>query len=387
MPKIAATIVLALVWGLVATVPSAQAASRAAPTVADVTAPHPRMMENGAGFASLTSRVTSDDVSASLYSTVLKNADAMLTAPVVTYSKPDGARLLDTSRLVLDRSYTLMVAWKVSGDNKYADRLWRDLDAASGFPDWNPDHFLDTAEMTHAFAVAYDWGYSYWDSSKQAQLRQAILDKGLAPSLKVYDATTVNDAPYKYGGNWSMRADNVNIVVNSGMAMGALAVANDTTSALPQQILDKSFASIQVGLRRVRPGRRLQGGPDLLGLRHPLPDLLPRLAQDLDRQRLRAVLGAGARADRVLHGGDDRPGRAVLRVRGQHHELPAGRLVRRPRRPLRRPEGDAARRGDEVDGLRAAAARSSATPPSRPGRRLRRRRRCRTPSWPPASPR
>ena len=200
-------------------------------------------------------------MSASLYASVLKNADAMLTAPVVTYAKPDGARLLDVSRTVLDRSYTLMLAWKVSGNSKYGARLWSDLDAASNFPDWNPDHFLDTAEMTHAFAIAYDWGYPYWDSTKQAQLRKAILDKGLAPSLKVYDATSVNDTPYKYRGNWAMRVDNVNIVINSAMAMGALAVANDTSSDLPQRILDESFASLQIGLGAYGPDGGFKEGP------------------------------------------------------------------------------------------------------------------------------
>ena len=260
--SIAAATVAALVLGLVPAAPAqAAATTSSSPVTADVTAPHPRLMENGAGFASLANRVSSDDVSASLYTTVLKNADAMLGAPVVTYSKPDGARLLDTSRLVLDRSYTLMLAWKVSGNAKYADRLWTDLDAAANFPDWNPDHFLDTAEMTHAFAVAYDWGYSYWDASKQDELRQAILDKGLAPSQKVYDATTISDAPYKYLGNWSMRADNVNIVINSAMAMGALAVANDTSSPLPQRILDESFASIRIGLGAYGPDGGFKEGP------------------------------------------------------------------------------------------------------------------------------
>ena len=264
VPRVAAAVtvavVAALVWGLLPALP-AQAAVPGAPAVADVTTSHPRLMENGAGFAQLTARVASDRVSADLYATVVKKADAMLGARVVSYAKPDGARLLDTSRLVLDRSYTLLVAWKVSGNDKYADRLWRDLDAAAGFRDWNPDHFLDTAEMTHAFAIAYDWGYSHWSSTERNRLRQAILTKGLAPSLKVYDATSANATPYTYGGNWSMRADNVNIVTNSAMAMGALAVARDTSSPLPQQILDKSVASLRVGLRAYGPDGGFQEGP------------------------------------------------------------------------------------------------------------------------------
>ena len=245
--RVAAAVVAALVWGLLPAGP-AQAAVTDGPVVADVTTAHPRLLESSTGLANLPAQVASDAVSGSLYATVLKNADAMLTAPVVTYSKPDGARLLDTSRTVLDRSQTLLIAWKVSGNAKYLDRLQKDLDAAAAFPDWNPDHFLDTAEMTQAFAVAYDWGYSSWDSTERAQLRSAIITKGLAPSQKVYDATSVNDAPYKYLGNWAMRGDNVNVVVNSAMTMGALAVAGDTTSGVPQQILDESIPSLRIGL-------------------------------------------------------------------------------------------------------------------------------------------
>ena len=259
MPKIAAAIVAALIGSLLPALP-AQAAN-GAPVVTDVTTSHPRLMKNGAGFASLTSRVSTDPVSRDLYATVVKKADGMLGASVVTYSKPDGARLLDTSRTVLDRSYTLLVAWKVSGKAKYIDRLQRDLDAAASFPNWNPDHFLDTAEMTHAFAISYDWGYSHWSSAERNKLRQAILNKGLAPSLKVYDATSVDATPYKYGGNWAMRSDNVNIVTNSALAMGALAVARDTSSPLPQQILDKSVASLRVGLRAYGPDGGFEEGP------------------------------------------------------------------------------------------------------------------------------
>ena len=257
---VAAAAAAALVCGLLPA-PQAQAATSGAPTVASVTTAHPRLMETSSGFAGLAAQVRSDQTSADLYATVLKKADGMLGAPVVRYSKPDGVRLLDTSRTVLDRSYTLLVAYKVSGKAKYADRLQKDLDAAAAFPDWNPNHFLDTAEMTQAFAIAYDWGYGHWSSGERTRLRQAILDKGLAPSLKVYRATSADATPYAYGGNWAMRSDNVNIVVNSAMATGALAVARDTSSTLPQQVLDESFDSLKVGLRAYGPDGGFLEGP------------------------------------------------------------------------------------------------------------------------------
>ncbi|MFT2622296.1 hypothetical protein ACMWQU_28510, partial [Escherichia coli] len=67
---------------------------------------------------------------------------------------------------VLDRAYALGLAWKQTGDSKYLNALWQNLNAAAGFPDWNPGHFLDTAEMTHAFAIAYDWGYQGWTDAQ-----------------------------------------------------------------------------------------------------------------------------------------------------------------------------------------------------------------------------
>ena len=53
----------------------------------------------------------------------------------------------------------LGLLYRLEGKPAYAERAWQELDAAAHFPDWNPRHFLDTAEMTHAFAVAYDWLY------------------------------------------------------------------------------------------------------------------------------------------------------------------------------------------------------------------------------------
>ncbi|MEZ5136339.1 MAG: hypothetical protein R2699_15110 [Acidimicrobiales bacterium] len=55
------------------------------------------------------------------------------------------------------RLYDLGLVWLVEGDPAYAARGWAELEALIAFPDWNPIHFLDTAEMTHAVAVGYDW--------------------------------------------------------------------------------------------------------------------------------------------------------------------------------------------------------------------------------------
>ncbi|WP_159859082.1 discoidin domain-containing protein, partial [Rathayibacter sp. VKM Ac-2754] len=218
------------------------------PSEADVVSSHPRLMETASTFAQLPSQIDADPTSKSLYTTVLKTADSALTEPVLSYDAVDGGTMLETSRLLLDRSYSLLIAWEVSGDARYIDRLWKDVDAAAGFPDWNPQHFLDTAEMTHAMAIAYDWGYSHWDNAEREKIRTAIIEKGLEPAIRVYDSTSSKTTPYSNNGNWARQATNINIVVNSGMAMGALAVAKESPSIAPARVLAESRDSIEVGM-------------------------------------------------------------------------------------------------------------------------------------------
>lgn len=60
------------------------------------------------------------------------------------------------------------------------------LEAAGNFPDWNPQHYLDVAEMTCAFAIGYDWLYDYWSDEQKAFLAQKIYEYGLVPSYAAY---------------------------------------------------------------------------------------------------------------------------------------------------------------------------------------------------------
>ena len=49
----------------------------------------------------------------------------------------------------------------MTDDEKYAERCIEEIKAVCNFKDWNPNHFLDTAEMMNGLAFAYDWLYDY----------------------------------------------------------------------------------------------------------------------------------------------------------------------------------------------------------------------------------
>jgi len=168
-------------------------------------------------------------------------------------SKGREAVILETSRTVLRRVYLLAFLQRLEGGNHYAQRLWRELDAAARFPDWHPDHFLDTAEMTHAFAIAYDWLYDTWSPEQRAVLAQAIRDKGLKPGLTAYQ-----DAG-KFGW-WVKSPYNWNQVCNGGLGLGALAVF-ETCPELAAQVLQGALHSLPRAQAKFTPDGAGYEGP------------------------------------------------------------------------------------------------------------------------------
>jgi len=204
---------------------------------------HPRLLVSDTDWERITALRTSDPVVRQWYAKLRADADAILTQSPAQY-KLEGKRLLAQSRLVLIRVYTLALVYRVDGDQRYLDRAWQELDAAANFPDWNPSHFLDTAEMTHAFAIGYDWLYDRWSTEQRATLRTAIIEKGLNPALRAYrgDTSGVPDSWF-----WVTTTINWNVVVNGGISVGALAIADEAPD-VSEEVLQYARASIEHGL-------------------------------------------------------------------------------------------------------------------------------------------
>ena len=203
---------------------------------------HPRVMAEPGTFEALKTLIGKGGLPARIYGNIKKSADQILSAPVSKYEKPDGRRLLSVSRRVLDRVRSLALVSRLEGDPRYADRAWKELEAAAAFPDWNPAHFLDTAEMTHAFALGYDWLYDRWTEDQRRVLREAIVSKGLREGLKVYES--------KKG--WPRNENNWNQVCNGGMISGALAVA-DMETEIAARIVHEAVKSVPLAMQHYAP--------------------------------------------------------------------------------------------------------------------------------------
>lgn len=211
---------------------------------------HPRLLASAADFAQLKARIASSPQLQAWHDKLQAQAQDILAAPPSRYEIPDGLRLLATSRRVLQRVYTLALLYQLDGERRYAERGWQELAAAANFKDWNTRHFLDTAEMTHAFAIGYDWLYDVWTPEQRATLRQAIVEKGLKPALALYRG-------HRY---WTRMHHNWNQVCNGGIGMGALALA-DVEPALAGEILHDAAESIQLAMAEFAPDGAWKEGP------------------------------------------------------------------------------------------------------------------------------
>ena len=178
-----------------------------------------------------------------------RSAERILGAGTVEY-RIVGPRLLSQSRRCVSRVYTLGLAYRLSGEKRFAERAKKELMAAAAFPDWNPSHFLDTAEMCHAFAIGYDWLYDTLSPDDRRIIKEAIIEKGLKPAKKVYEKD----------GWWASTIYNWNQVCNGGIGIGALAIA-DEEPELAGWILSKAIASIPRSMAPFGPDGGWAEGP------------------------------------------------------------------------------------------------------------------------------
>jgi hypothetical protein len=211
-------------------------------------APHPRLFWPAGGEAAVQAKLKQDPSCAALWDAVRITADHMLNEPPVIYQK-EGRRLLHRSREALSRIMHLGCAARMTGDKRYAARAVAEMKAAAAMPDWNPSHFLDTAEMTLALAVGYDWLYAELSPADRTEIREAIEQKGLGPYLK---------PGAKHG--WEHGGNNWNQVCHAGMVAGALAVLEDNPDRTAE-VVSRALAGLPYAMKVYEPDGTYPEGP------------------------------------------------------------------------------------------------------------------------------
>ncbi len=227
---------------------SAAAPSGSAPPGLDTLRPaHPRLLLTPAREAALRETARADPFLQTLLAHLRATADQALSEPVVEH-RLVGPRLLAQSRACIAKVWTLSLAFRWFGDERHAARALRELRAAAAFPDWNPSHLLDTAELCAAFAIGYDWLHDYLPPGDRAFLRLALIEKGLLPGRAAYEKQV------------AARENNWNPVCNAGFLLAALAIAGDEP-APAREFLPLMRASLPRALAHYAPDGAWFEGP------------------------------------------------------------------------------------------------------------------------------
>lgn len=194
---------------------------------------HPRLLFTAADEAPLRQRLAADALLLRYHDAILAQAVALIADQPPSWPA-SGKSKLHVSRACLGRLLRLAYAWRLTGEARFLDRAKTEMLTVAAFPDWNPGHFLDVAEMTTALAIGYDWLHAGLDAASRATIRQAIATKGLGV-FKGNRAVT----------NW-------NQVCNAGMLLGALAIWEDEP-VLAARIVPQAVGDVTIAMAEYAP--------------------------------------------------------------------------------------------------------------------------------------
>lgn len=182
---------------------------------------------------------------------VTKRAEELLALPPAKREYEPGRQvMLPTSREVLERVQTLGAVAFIADDARLAPRAIAEVLAACAQVDWNPVHFLDTAEMSHAVALGLDWFGDAMTPVQRKAVVAALIEKGVRPAM----------AEHLGAARWTTATHNWNLVCNGGMGVAALALRQDAPAG-SAELLTLSLRSARAGFSSFAPDGGWVEGP------------------------------------------------------------------------------------------------------------------------------
>lgn len=185
---------------------------------------------------------------------IRQKANKLIQQPVTTRQLPGGKSMLGSSRRGLERITTFAFMYRMHGRQDYADAAIKEMLAVCRFTDWNPAHYLDTAEMATGVAFGYDWLFEVLSKEQKEEIREALIRNVLQTALPLYENKS----------GWTTRRNNWNEVCNSGVIVAALALA-ETDAPLVKRVVAFAVENLAKGLEVYRPDGVYPEGPEYWG--------------------------------------------------------------------------------------------------------------------------
>lgn len=184
---------------------------------------HPRILGTAEDMERLKKNVQENELMAEWAKRVIASCDASIQEGVVVYKPESSNGVITTiSQKMKRRMMEYSVAYLLTGDMKYADAAWRDMEeVCTNYPDWGDyASFLGAAGMAYALAIGYDTFYDELTEAQKKTLRDSVVKNAFEPALLVYGGTHPN-------GYWYNGHDNFTAVCPGGLLAAAVAMADE----------------------------------------------------------------------------------------------------------------------------------------------------------------
>ena len=198
-------------------------------------------------------KLKTDPLVQNYYSYLKKEATKILTEPLLE-RELEGFRLLFVSREMLRRMTILCMVYRIEKDQEILKRIDAELNAVCSFIDWNPQHFLDIAEMSLAVALAVDWVGNALPSETVQFARVSLIEKGIKPSF--------NESGVRMF--WINSSNNWNAVCHGGMIAASLVIA-DENPELAAKTISRALDKLPNSLKEYGPDGIYPEGPTYWG--------------------------------------------------------------------------------------------------------------------------
>lgn len=175
----------------------------------------------------------------SYYKTLQLEANEILTKPFLERIL-EGKRLLSVSREMMNRMGVLSMVYLIDEDPLILKRIDDEIKVVCAFTDWNPDHFLDVAEMAYALATAIDWVGDKLPRETVALAKKSLYEKAMKASY----------ADYKI--KWISGNDNWSQVCHAGMIAAAIITA-DENPTLSAKVIGRALDNLPNVMKEYGP--------------------------------------------------------------------------------------------------------------------------------------
>ena len=184
-------------WAFAAVLLLSLAAGTAAVTNEDMSlAPHPRLFFTAEKIVGLRERAKTDDAVRQAWQRQLERAGGLLDDKLVTKEYAEGGsgqhgNYKRPSSQIVQMAGTLGLAWRMTGDKRYAEKLKDALLHFGTFNRWAGDAHhdppwhseLNTARFCFGYAIGFDSIYDYLSESDRKTIAEAMVRLGIGPTL------------------------------------------------------------------------------------------------------------------------------------------------------------------------------------------------------------